>query len=114
MGKQLVEKYVCDRCPRQWFDDPSDEEDTGVPDLKVEFHGKDGEVYDFEFETLCSSCQKTVENHVKAIGKMLNHNSPKRGAKKEEPGAPQEAVTPRGETSSSDGGTRQTTPSPSS
>lgn len=88
MPRQSVFKYVCDRCGRTWF--PEAKEHEAPPEtrkLKLLLVGKDGEtMVEVTYDTLCESCEKTVENYVTGVAKDLKNKSPKRGAKKKKDG----------------------------
>jgi hypothetical protein len=84
MPRQSVFKYVCDRCGRTWFPEAREgEEPPETRKLKLLLVGKDGEtMVEVTYDTLCESCEKTVENYVTGVANDLKNKSPKRGAKK--------------------------------
>jgi len=65
--------------------------------LGLRLEGPDGKaIVEVKYETLCESCEKTVENYVLSVAKDLKKNSPKRGAKsKDKKGRGAEAPHPQ-------------------
>jgi hypothetical protein len=86
MPRQSVYKYECDRCGRTWFPEVEDGKDAPeTKKLELRLEGPDGTaIVEVKYDTLCESCEKTVENYVQSVAKDLKKNSPKRGAKKKD------------------------------
>jgi len=87
MPRKILVENECDRCKRTWLE-PYVEGQVQTParacEIKIVLVPADGKEQTVEFVSLCSSCITTLQAHVDAIGKKLQHKSPGRGAKKKE------------------------------
>jgi hypothetical protein len=120
MPRQLMAKFNCSRCKREWFKEFKDGEKLhDPPSLSLCLTVADATPEDLlvftdakgaapatqlfvNFDELCEECARTVKKYCKLIAKVLKSKSPQRGAKKEAAGA----ASPRGPTPPSSPSTR--------
>ncbi len=67
MPKQLLAKYTCSRCERDWFVDYVDGKSLKDPPSFEAVLLKDGELKPVKYEELCTTCSSSIENYLKSI-----------------------------------------------